>query len=173
MTPTIEYIQARFDEYNVLYFNGSLPPLPIKLSNARTFLGKLCYKKQRTWFLGPYRYSDFVLRINTRMDMSEELIQDTILHEMIHYFIGLNHLEDVSSHGPVFQHLMNSINEKYDRHISISHQYTEEQREQAYDSRPRWHVVAVVKMKDGKVGIKVIPRIVQRIHAYRLSKSCV
>lgn len=130
MKPTIEYIQARFDEYNALYFNGSLPPLPIKLSNARTFLGKLCYKKQRTWFLGPYRYSDFVLRINTRMDMSEELIQDTILHEMIHYFIAINHLRDTRTHGQLFRREMKRINEAGNRHITISYRPNEAERAQ-------------------------------------------
>lgn len=121
MTPTIDYIQQRFDEYNVLFFNGSLPPLPIKLSNARTFLGKLCYKKQRRWFFGEYQNSDFVLRINTRMDMPEELIEDTILHEMIHYFIAVNQLRDARTHGPLFRREMKRINEIGGRHISISY----------------------------------------------------
>ncbi len=165
MKATIPYVEQKFKEFNQLCFAGKLPDLPIELSDAKSFLGKCVYKGRKKD--GTIEYYDFRLRINTRIDLPEDIVEDTIIHEMIHYFIGLNHLEDVSSHGPVFQHLMNSINEKYDRHISISHQYTEEQQEQAYDSRPRWHVVAIVKMKDGKVGIKVIPRIVQRILAYR------
>lgn len=166
MKATIPYVEQKFKEFNQLCFAGKLPELPIELSDAKSFLGKCVYKGRKKKD-GTIEYYEFRLRINTRIDLPEDIVEDTIIHEMIHYFIGLNHLEDVSSHGPVFQHLMNSINEKYDRHISISHQYTEEQREQAYDNRPRWHVVAVVKMKDGKVGIKVIPRIVQRILAYR------
>lgn len=120
MIPTVEYIQTRFDEYNALYFDGALPSLPIKLSNARTFLGKLCYKKQRAWLFGPYHYSDFVLRINTRLDMDEELLEDTILHEMIHYFIAVNHWRDTRTHGQLFRREMKRINEKGGRHISIS-----------------------------------------------------
>lgn len=119
--PTIEYIQSRFDEFNVLYFNGTLPPLPIKLSNARSFLGKLCYKKQRHWLFGPYHYSDFVLRINTRMDMSEPLLEDTILHEMIHYYIAVNQWRDTRMHGQLFRREMKRINETGGRHISISY----------------------------------------------------
>ena len=130
MRPTVEYIQERFDEYNVLYFNGSLPPLPVKLSNARTFLGKLCYKKQRTWFLGPYRYSDFVLRINTRMDMPEELVHDTILHEMIHYFIAVNQLRDTRTHGRLFRREMARINRAGNHHITISYRPNEAERAQ-------------------------------------------
>ena len=69
LIPTIDYIQACFDEYNVRYFNGSLPPIPIKLSNARTFLGKVTFIKHRTWLFGEWRYSNFKLRINTRFDL--------------------------------------------------------------------------------------------------------
>ena len=35
---TIPYIQKKFDECNRQYFNAQLPPMPIKLSNAKTFL---------------------------------------------------------------------------------------------------------------------------------------
>lgn len=127
MIPTIEYIQVRFDEFNVLFFNGSLPPLPIKLSNARSFLGKLCYKKQRRWLFGEYYNSNFVLRINTRMDLPQELVDDTILHEMIHYYIAVNQLRDARTHGPLFRREMKRINETGGRHISISYRPNAEQ----------------------------------------------
>ncbi len=129
MTPTVEYIQARFEEYNARYFDGTLPTLPIKLSNARTFLGKLCYKKRRAWLFGPYNYSDFVLRINTRMDMSEELLQDTILHEMIHYYIAVQHLRDTRTHGQLFRQHMKRINAD-GHHITISYRPNEAEKAQ-------------------------------------------
>lgn len=109
---------------------------------------------------------DFKLRINTRIDLPEAEIEDTIIHEMIHYFIGYNQLEDASAHGPMFLHMMNSINAKYGRHLSVSYKVTKEQREQAIDAKQHWRVVAVVKFKDGRYGIKVLPRIQQRIVNY-------
>lgn len=109
---------------------------------------------------------DFKLRINTRIDLPETEIEDTIIHEMIHYFIGYNQLEDASAHGPMFLHMMNSINAKYGRHLSVSYKVTKEQREQAIDAKQHWRVVAVVKFKDGRYGIKVLPRIQQRIVNY-------
>lgn len=166
MKATIPYVERKFKEFNQLCFAGKLPELPIELSDAKTFLGQCVYRGRKKKD-GTIEYYDFRLRINTRIDLPEDIVEDTIIHEMIHYFIGLNHLEDVSSHGPVFQHLMNSINEKYGRHIMVKHKSTEEQIEEAIDKKARWHVVAVVTMKDGKTGIKVIPRIVQRITVYR------
>ena len=127
MIPTIDYIQTRFDEYNSLYFNGILPPVPIKLSNARTFLGNLCFKRRRKWLFGPYYNTDFVLRINTRADLPEELVEDTILHEMIHYFIAVNQLHDTRTHGQIFRREMKRINEMGGRHISISYRPNSEQ----------------------------------------------
>ena len=121
MIPTVKYIQQHFNDYNNRFFVGSLPPVPIKLSNARTFLGKITFVKRRKWLFGGWNYSNFTLRINTRYDLPEELIQDTILHEMIHYYIAVNHLRDTSTHGVLFRQQMARINAYGNRHISISY----------------------------------------------------
>lgn len=165
MRATIPYIEQKFEEFNLLCFAGKLPKLPIQLSDAKTFLGKVVYKK-RTLADGKEEKYDFCLRINTRIDLPEQEVEDTILHEMIHYFIDVNQLEDSSSHGALFVSLMNQINEKYGRHITISHDGTSEQKAEAIDKRPKWHVIAVVSLKDERIGIKVLPRIVERITSY-------
>lgn len=162
MKATIPYIEQKFEEFNQQIFAGQLPKLPIELSDAKTFLG-VCAFKTRKGKDGKKICYDFKLRINTRIDLPEEEIEDTIIHEMIHYFIGYNQLEDASAHGPMFLHMMNSINEKYGRHLTVSHKGTKEQNEQAIDTKQHWHVVAVIKFKDGRYGIKVLPRVQQRI----------
>ncbi|MBQ7691012.1 MAG: SprT-like domain-containing protein [Muribaculaceae bacterium] len=165
MRATIPYIEQKFEEFNRLCFAGELPKLPIRLSDAKTFLGKVVYKK-RTLPDGRVEKYDFCLRINTRIDLSEQEVEDTILHEMIHYHIGVNQLKDTSSHGAVFVSIMNHINAKYGRHITISHRGSAEQNEEGVDKRPKWHVIAVVTFNDERVGIKVLPRIVERITYY-------
>ena len=170
MKATIPYVQKKFREYNQLMFAGKLPELPIQLSDAKGFIGVCKYRKRRLED-GTIELYDFRLSINTRIDLPEEEIEDTIIHEMIHYFIGLNRLEDSSSHGPMFQHLMNTINEKYGRHVTISHKSTKEEVEQSYDTRNKWHVIAVVTFFGGRRGIKVLPRIIERILAYNRGVS--
>ena len=165
MKATIPYAEKKFEEFNQLMFDGKLPKLPIELSDAKTFLGLCVYKKKRT-LLGKTTCYDFKLRINTRIDLAEAEIEDIIIHEMIHYYIGLNKIEDSSAHGQVFRNLMNTINEKYGRHIKISHKPTQEQKEQLYGTKRRWHVVAFVTFKDEKTGIKVLPRILPKIQNY-------
>ena len=166
MKPTLLYVQEKFREYNQQIFAGKLPEIPVELSDAKGFIGVCKYKKRKLEDDTIELY-DFRLSINTRIDLPEEEIQDTIIHEMIHYFIGYNKLEDSSSHGPMFQHLMKSINEKYGRHVSISHKGTKEEAEQAVDKRAKWHVIAVVTYFGGRKGIKVLPRIIERIIDYR------
>lgn len=170
MIPTITYIEKKFEEFNELMFAGKLPKIPIELSDAKSFLGKCVYKKRKGKD-GKEELYDFRLRMNTRVDLPEQEVEDTLIHEMIHYFIGINKLEDVSSHGPIFLHIMNTINEKYGRNITVSFKGTKEQQEQFVDKKQRFHVIAVVKFNNGKTGIKVLPRIIERILNYYNSIS--
>ena len=167
LVATIPYIRLKFDDFNRLYFNNQLPPIPIKLSNAKTFLGKVCFRKERRLFSRKWRYSDFVLRINTRIDLPEEVLEDTILHEMIHYFIAFNQWQDTSAHGRLFREQMARINAT-GRHIRISHRLTADQREQA-QGRPKSRVVCVAYFKDGRIGIKVVPK--QARHILRFHRA--
>ena len=156
LIPTIDYIQARFDAYNEQFFNGSLPPIPIRLSHAKGFLGKVTFTRRRQGLFRGYRNEDFVLRINVRIDLPESLVEDTILHEMIHYYIAVNHWKDSSTHGVLFRREMERINREGKRHITISHRLNPAEQSQAVVKKGR--VVAVVQFADGKTGIKVVPK---------------
>lgn len=166
MRATIPYVEQKFDEFNRQMFGGKLPRIPIQLSNAKTFLGQCVYKKRRKLFGKTERY-DFRLRINARIDLPEPELEDTIIHEMIHYYIGYNQLEDTSAHGLLFLRIMNDINRRFGRSLTVSHKSTEEQREQLQDRRVRYHVIAVVQFHDGRTGIKVLPRVRPSILYYR------
>ena len=86
---------------------------------------------------------------------------------MIHYYIGLFSPADMPGHSPLFRKMMADINERFGRHISVSHRLSKEQQEQAIDNRPKKHVVASVVLKDGRTGIKVIPCMERHISRYR------
>ena len=119
MTPTVPYLEAKFDEFNELIFEGKLPKIPVALSKATTYVGICTYKVRRRLFRKPELYN-FKLRISTRFDLSEAELEDTIIHEMIHYYMRLNGIKDTSAHGKVFRQMMADINSKYGRHIRIS-----------------------------------------------------
>ena len=83
MIPTVEYLEERFGTFNELCFEGALPRIPIKLSNARSFVGRLQYRPVRDWRGRVVRREDFVLRISKRFDLPEAEVEDTLIHEMI------------------------------------------------------------------------------------------
>ena len=172
MTPTVEYILEHFDVYNRMMFGGTLPVPPIHLTNARTYMGQMTCKKQVGLF-GKKRFSEFRLRISKRFDFTEQELQDTIIHEMIHYYIGYHQLQDVSAHGALFKQMMHQINEQYGRNITISHRTTREERLQVIGSQPRPRIFAIITMTDGNQYIKVVPRIAQRVRTMhrRLSSA--
>lgn len=166
MTPTIQFIEDKFREYNTQMFDGKLPMPAIQLSRARTFVGQCSAKKRRTLLHGTKLY-DFRLKFSILFDLPQQEWEDTIIHEMIHYHIGVNGLKDTSSHGRLFRQIMESINQQFQRHLTISHHSTPEQKEALYNSRRMWHVIALVHFSDGRKGLKVLPRIRQRIETYR------
>ena len=86
MRATLEYIKQKFDEYNNLMFEGKLKPLPFKLSNAKSSLGAVLILREKnpddTWY-----YYGSVFKTSTLTDLPEDVVEDTIIHEMIHYYI--------------------------------------------------------------------------------------
>ena len=162
--PTIDYIQTRFDEYNERFFSSSLPPIPIRLSHAKGFLGKVTFTRKRKGLFARYQNTDFVLRINVRIDLPQEVVDDTILHEMIHYYIAVNQWNDTSTHGELFRHEMARINREGNRHITISHRLSDAEQAQARIHKGR--VVAVVTFADGRTGVKIVPKQIRHILAW-------
>jgi len=59
---------------------------------------------------GTWHYFGFVFRISTVIDLPEREVEDTILHEMIHYYILSNQMQDTSAHGEIFMRMMKDIN---------------------------------------------------------------
>lgn len=172
MRATLPFIQQKFDEFNRLCFDGQLPPIPIVLGKAKTYLGTCIYKRRRDLF-GRMKVYNFHLRFSTRYDLPEEILEDIILHEMIHYYIVYNHLDDTSTHGHLFRKMMDDFNTRFGRHISISHTLTADQKAQIdmeiaaeHQKRNTTYCVAVMRFKDGRTGIKVIPRTQERVQEF-------
>lgn len=155
MRPTVEYLQKQFTFLNNQCFEGKLKPVPIVLSNASTFLGRLCFVRKRV--LGRVRLSDFIIRISVRYDMEESVIIDTLLHEMIHYYIASFNIKDTSSHGEVFQKIMNALNARFGYHLSVTHKVVDgtamaeqktKEREMKRTAYKR-HFIGVAQLHDG------------------------
>ena len=171
MIPTVSYLEERFDTFNVMCFEGALPRIPIKLSKARGFVGRLQYRVVRDWRRRIVGREDFVIRISTRFDLPEEEVEDTLIHEMIHYWIAWKGLKDSSTHGRLFRAKMKEINGLYGRHLTISHKTTPEELDR--DTRIRDHFVCVSHLADGRIAVTVAaqPCIGRIRRAFRLSPT--
>ncbi len=157
-----QYVKERFDKYNKELFDGKLPDIPFEITYAKGYLGRFAYRLVR----GVKK--NFVIRITNVYDMPSDLVDDVIVHEMIHYHIVYNNMLDDSPHGRLFHYFMDIANRDLGLHVHVSYRNAKLTRrvpaEQREDVTPR--IVAVVKFADGKTGIKVLPRILQRILHY-------
>ncbi len=119
MKATLPYLRERFEHFNHLCFGGVLPVPAFRLTTASSYIGQMRYRHRR----GPdgswQRYA-FTMSFSTRFELDEAEVEDTIIHEMIHYYIDFNNLQDTSIHGRLFRQLMNDINLRFNRHITIS-----------------------------------------------------
>ncbi len=164
MIPTREIVEEKFREFNDLCFGGQLPPIKVRISNAKSFLGQLRYKTQRQWG-GASTHYDYEMTISTCYDVEQRELEDTIIHEMIHYYILINGIEDESSHGPVFRRIMNEINARYGRSVRLSQRRGAMQMKAG--NRKRLSVLCVSTLPDGRRGVTVCAR-TRIFHIYDL-----
>ncbi len=167
------FVYTTFDRFNSEIFGGELPLVPIKASTARGYLGRMAWEVKRGP-LGREKPTNFRMLINCTRDLPQNVWEDTIIHEMIHYYIAWKGIKDTSSHGKVFRQMMEKINREHGRNVTISHRQTPEEQQTASEGQPmspplvqgRWHVVAIVYMKNGRKGLKVLPRVITSISYY-------
>lgn len=165
MRPTVEYLRERFARFNTLIFGGRLPEPAITLCQVSSFVAQ--HKAQvRVLEDGRRELYGHQLRFSTSFDLPERELEDTLIHEMIHYFLAYHGLQDRSPHGPLFKAMMASVNENHGRNIGISRRTSRGEMDEARAARKKWHVVAILHFSSGELGVKVLPRVIPRIVEY-------
>lgn len=160
MKPTIPYLREKFAEFNAKIFAGRLEEPAITLCEASSFVGQ--YKRNG---------NAHTLRFSTSFDLPESELEDTLIHEMLHYFIAYNGLHDRTAHGPLFKALMQSVNEHHGRAITISRRSTPGEIDAAKSAVKKWHVIAILHFTSGATGVKVLPRVIPKILEYHKNIS--
>ena len=147
MIVTHKYVSDKFCEYNELMFEGKLPPVPIKIGISRGRLGTCFYTVMRRPGQKPVN-TDFHLRFSSAFDLPEVEWEDTIIHEMIHYYLAFFEMNDRTPHGSNFKRMMKDINTRFGRHVKISYKAI-----MNVDELPKYRI-AVVRDNEGLTGIK-------------------
>jgi predicted SprT family Zn-dependent metalloprotease len=155
MRATRDYVIRKFNDFNLQYFDGRLKPIAIRMSTARTFLGQVAYHRDRMAD-GTWHYRDFTFKISTILDLPEHEVEDIILHEMIHYYILSNQMQDTAPHGELFRGMMRHINTHFGRNISVTHRSTKAEKET--DVQLRQHLICAVLFNTGERGITISTR---------------
>lgn len=112
MTPTIDYLQEQFSRFNATYFGNELPTPHIVIAHARTFAGKFLFRRRDRLRVQKVKDRDYTIKISDFYDLPEREVQNTLLHEMIHYYIEYRGIKDTSPHGDVFKSMMEHLNGK-------------------------------------------------------------
>lgn len=154
MIPTVRFIQERFDYFNKLCFEGKLPVPPIGLNNRTTSVGLTHFKKKLN-VIGETVFYDIWIEISTRLDLPKEEIDKTIVHEMIHYYIMHNNLQDDSPHGHLFRAKMKELNDKYGLDIGVRFNASDEL---LISTETTIRYVFVGELKDGDIGMAVVAK---------------
>lgn len=147
MRATYKFVSDTFDLYNKLCFNNKLPRLPLKIGNAQSMLGSFTSPRRKGLF-SRRNPQECVLRISARYELDEDTLVDTIIHEMIHYYIWFNNLSDTGPHGPRFKAEMMRINRDFNRHISVRHKRSET--ELMSDNRVSYIFICITEWTNGK-----------------------
>lgn len=154
MRPTLDYIVERFDYFNQLCFGGKLQRPPIKLNTRYATMGytsgECCEYED-----GTIQWKNLRIEISIRRDLPEYEYTDTLVHEMIHYYIMSNNLQDDSLHGTIFRKKMEEITKNHGIRITIAFDPSDEE---MVNTRTRNRYVCTAELNDGHMLVAVVAR---------------
>jgi hypothetical protein len=155
MTITIKEIKEQFDKWNKTIFNNELPVPAFELMQTKRTLGQ--FKWQR---LG-YTSMGYTIRISTFYDRPMASYIDTIVHEMLHYYIKYKGIKDTSSHGREWKSMAAKISRKYGLTITRTNPagggVSNAVLEKKANKDKKFEYVFLCKMKYNKYGAAVAP----------------
>lgn len=153
MRVTLDFVKKRFDDFNSRYFNSELPAIPIRITNARSYVGKVVYERNRKFLRGE-KAVNFRMLFSRCLDLDEKVLEDTVLHEMIHYWILFKGIKDTSAHGQVFRKMMHTFNRLHGHNVTVTHRISESEKQTSLTAA-RGVVVCVSAMTDGRLAVTV------------------
>ena len=114
------YLKEKFVEYNQLYFNNSLPKVPIfSIVNTPHLAGQYCVRwGKKNGVLQIIRHE---IQIDENILWTEETLRSVLVHEMIHYYVEIKKKKPKRDgdfqHWGLFWVMKTKLNWKYNLHI--------------------------------------------------------
>jgi len=156
MIITIPEIEAQFNKWNEIIFNNSLPKPAFELMQTKSLLGQFKWRRIGFDKIG------YTIRISVYYDRPIDGYIDTIVHEMLHYYIKYNNIKDSSSHGKTWKKMAKEISQKHNLNIARTNPAGGGATEAVIEKKrkkeiSKFECVAVCKSKDKKFYAAVIP----------------
>lgn len=108
MIATVDNMTENFKIYNKLYFEDRLPLPKFEVMHTYRMSGYFIFDPVKK---GRIRHKKIYM--TDYFDFTEEMYRNVLVHEMIHYYIAYNKIEDNEDHGVKFMKLAESLNRKY------------------------------------------------------------
>ncbi len=147
------HLETWFTQFNRDYFEAKLPQPKLALSHSKTQLGAMRFKKCIK--MGKMETFDHSIRVSIMFKQDELGYKNVLLHEMIHYYIAYNNIQDTSPHGVVFRKMMNQLNSEYGWSMKVSESGKALQVAQERLPRSEFLVLALV-LSNGKRFLSVV-----------------
>lgn len=116
MELTVSYLQRKFDQYNKEFFGNVLPFIKIRIGRSKKNFGTYQY----TYSMSTGKCLEQHIMISKYYNRTAKQYDETLIHEMIHYYIKFMGIKDNNSHGREFVKIMNRINSSSDFNINIT-----------------------------------------------------
>lgn len=89
----VKTLKILWENLNLKYFNGSLKDVPIRITRARRYYG---------YYSVTDSSESARICISARLHGNSELLQDTMLHEMVHQYLQETGVANWADHGTEF-----------------------------------------------------------------------
>jgi len=105
-------VPLMFSDCNIKYFDKKLPTPKFDIIHSKTILGRFQYRRDKN------RIKRQKIMMSDYYDYSEKDFKEILVHEMIHYYIAYNGINDNGDHGKKFFEIADELNKKYDLNIT-------------------------------------------------------
>jgi len=111
MIPTINFLEENFADFNTRYFHNRLKNPTFVLGTAPGFWGRfLCEGRYDTLTGKVCSFSNPIIEVTTAYSRAEKSVLNTLLHEMIHYYVVSVLRKYSPSHESEFEEMAQNVN---------------------------------------------------------------
>lgn len=103
---------------------------------------------------------------SSRYDLSATMLEDVLIHEMIHLYIFAHRIQDTSPHGVHFRKIMNKINTEWNRNIRITLRLPEPLRQTDNTNSSYYIYVFRLRSRDITCFMRSASTVLQKVYAH-------